>query len=184
MSIIASELISEVIPDSSIQWGLKKFLWSYQENGGFSPPVLDNMPAGSFGYALNQYYDRNPSLPRPGGVDSLFPAEYLVRHDCHHVLIGASTSQSGEVEVVAFESGLMSESESRILILLSQIQVFCESAGLYFLDASRVYWAYKQGVMVSQSLFEDWDYIADLNSPLAELRSSLGIDALPGSPYG
>lgn len=173
-----AERLTDVIPEENIQWGLKKFLWSFQENKNFSPLDLGKMPQGSFGAALREYYRAAPSLPLPGADESLFPAEYLARHDCHHVLIGADTTAAGEVEVIAFECGVMSEQGARFFALLAQIQVFCEARGQYLFDASRAMVAFNQGVKVSQSLFEDWDFRSELLTPLAELRNRLGIQPL------
>lgn len=178
MPLLESGNVSGVIPETTLEWALKEFFYAHKKQSesltAGRKSALANCLAGSFGYCLNTYYLGNPGLPFPGSVDSLFPEDYLSLHDSHHVLVGATTQESGEVYVTAFECGLMSQ-EARILPVLAQIQVLLEHKGIDLFDAAIAFNAFEIGRKTNRSLLDRFDPWESLSIPIDALRDSLGI---------
>lgn len=126
--------------------------------------AINNPVPGSVGEALKDYYASG--VPCPGEQPSLFPVEYIVPHDLHHVLLGADISQAGEMQVLAFESGMCHRSEFPIMII-EQLEIFL--GGLPF-SSIEMMKAWNHGARV-KALFVSWDWASELNMPLDEFRS-------------
>lgn len=176
------ESLSAAIPEESLQWALKEFF-----NSGINTPAsmfkrrrdaLMTCLPGTLGYALWTYYLANPTLPFPGDPTSLFPPKYLALHDSHHVLLGAKTNESGEIYVTAFESGLMSRQDAKILTLLAQIQVLLEHKGIKLFNAAIAQQAFLVGSKTSIELLDSFDPWEHLSVSLIELRQQMKIEPL------
>lgn len=179
MTLLNSSALTESVNAKHLDWALMQFFNASRNNCDdivtARKHLLNACLPGTFGYALNTYYIANAGLPFPGSPDSMFPSDYLSLHDAHHVLIGADTKESGEVYVTAFECGLMSTSESRILPVLAQIQVLLEHKNIELFDAPTAFLAYRRGVNADRSLLDNFDPWDALNAPLSAIRERLGV---------
>ena len=67
---------------------------------------LESYPEGSLGHTVFHWYrDRNWALPG----EKKSTSELLLNHDCCHILGGFNTDVQGEMNVAAFQAGLLSE---------------------------------------------------------------------------
>lgn len=173
-----------MIDEQSLQWALKEFFATSHADYGKQLETLKQAiarsPAGSFGYALQTYYLANPALPIPYSPDSLFPPNYLLLHDMTHVLLGADTQEAGEVYVSAFECGLMTGREARILTVLSQIQVLLEHRQIFLYDSAIAFKAFQIGAQADRALLDTLSPLDLTEEPLGALRRSLNIEPLSG----
>ena len=179
MTLLESDNLVKSVDPAHLDWALLQFFNSYKENSlelvAQRRKRLDECLPGLFGYALKTYYLANESLPFPGSPDSLFPESYLSLHDAHHVLLGADTTREGEVYVTAFESGMMTGHDARLLTVFGQIQVLLEHHSIYLFDAATAAKAFTIGSQVSRELLDSFDPWQSLDIPLASLRANFGI---------
>jgi hypothetical protein len=156
-------------------YGLKAYI-----NAGLNPDkksialfldAINNPIPDSLGEHLAEYY-QSESVPTPNTEASLFPANYIIIHDLHHVLLGADTTQRGEMEIIAFESGMLHKSPAPIL-LLEQLEIFL-SDKTDCIDAANLAKAWNIGANAT-SLFENWQWQHDLNLPLEEVRNKYAV---------
>jgi hypothetical protein len=182
MKPFIDESLLIAVPEQDLQWALKSFFYTYKENNqklvDARKEKLKGCHLGSFGFALNSYYMANPALPFPGSESSLFPQDYLLLHDTHHVLLGADVTEAGEVYVTAFECGLMSQSNARILTLLAQIQVLLDHKGISMFNAAVAQKAFDIGSQANPGLMDSFDPMSMLDEPLISIRQSLNIEPL------
>lgn len=83
--------VAPSMPDADRDHGLRSYFWAAISPDPTKMESLEsqlaNAPAGSLGAGLAAYYAANKHL-HPGTKPSLFPPDYIVVHDLHHVLIG------------------------------------------------------------------------------------------------
>lgn len=146
--------------------------------------ALGDCPEGSIG---RLYYDRmrEEGFPLPGEKGSQVEPVFI--HDLTQLLCGYGTDSRGEILTAAFSAGNRSEDPfTYIFFVLCQFHLgmrFSPFAGASTgaFDPAATLWAAKRGMEVNVDLSEDWDYAADLNSPLEEVRARLGM-TLPAEP--
>ncbi|MFM6157996.1 MAG: hypothetical protein ACKPE3_34220 [Sphaerospermopsis kisseleviana] len=157
------------------EYGIKSYLQS-----GLNPNKeaitqlhrnLENPILGSLAEALKRYYQRE-SVGVPGIDASLFPADYIIVHDLHHVLLGVDTSQKGELAVIAFESGMIQRTEFPIL-LIEQIEIFV--GDLFKEIRSHELMKYWNIGTKAATLVDDWQWWNDLVLPLETVREKYNI---------
>lgn len=134
--------------------------------------LLDMPPKGSLAEALKHYYLRE-CVEIPGADASLFPADYIIVHDLHHVLLGVDTSQKGELTVIAYESGMIQKTEFPIL-LIEQIEIFVSD--LFKEIKSHELMKYWNIGVNSSVLVDNWEWWKDLGLPLFEVRQKYNIN--------
>lgn len=132
---------------------------------------LENPILGSLAEALKKYYQQE-SVEVPGTDASLFPADYIIVHDLHHVLLGVSTSQKGELAVIAFESGMIQRTEFPVL-LIEQIEIFV--GDLFSEIKSHELMKYWNIGTKASTLVDDWQWWNDLALPLEKVREKYSI---------
>lgn len=163
------------MPERERDYGLKEYI-----KAGLDPDrsmvaafksAIEKPAEGSLAHGLKRYYQQN-GVPIPGADPSLFPASYIIVHDLHHVLLGSSVSQKGEMEVISFESGMLHRSEAPIL-LLEQMEIFF-SDFTDALDSATLVKAWNSGKN-ADSLFEDWQWQHELDQPLELIRNKYGV---------
>lgn len=131
--------------------------------------ALNNPIPDTLAWHLAEYY-QSESVPTPDTEASLFPANYIIIHDLHHVLLGADTTQKGEMEIIAFESGMLQKSPAPIL-LLEQLEIFL---GTHIVDAAMLTQSWNNGAK-AMPLFENWQWQLDLDLPLEEVRTKYAV---------
>lgn len=139
------------------------------ENQPYIEALSKEYPVNSLGQALQRFYAASP-FPALGTQDA-FPAKYILIHDAHHILLGCSPDQQGEIDVCAFECGLQ---RGNIVPLLAQIKAF-----EYDFDITQTAKAYSLGLSVKAEqeypLLENWDILSDMSSDLDQLRENYGL---------
>lgn len=158
-------------------YGLKTYIKAGlnpdKELVGLLLDAINNPIPDSLAWHLAKYYD-DQSVPKPNTEASLFPANYIIIHDLHHILLGADTTQRGEMEIIAFESGMLQKSPAPIL-LLEQIEIFL-SDKTDCINAATLTQAWNIGFN-AKPLFENWQWQHDLELPLEQVR--IKYSALP-----
>jgi uncharacterized tellurite resistance protein B-like protein len=104
------------------------------------------------------------------------------RHDMLHVLSGYDTDSIGETEVTAFAAG-MGKIEDPFALLFGTLCMFHLGLKLRgapptekpIFDAERVARAYRRGLLASVDLTEEWDYWADVETPVLELQKEFNV---------
>jgi hypothetical protein len=121
------------------------------------------------GYAMKKHYETYHT--QEPITQSKFPALYILQHDFHHVLLGKTTSPSGELEVSAFESAMVYQTEFPILIF-EQLEIMIKQVGINFLDTPELLRCWNLGLK-TKPLFESFDLASVLDRPLKEIRQEL-----------
>jgi ubiquinone biosynthesis protein Coq4 len=135
---------------------------------------LARYPQGSFGAASLAHYE-SEGFPFAGAEESEFPARYIFLHDAHHVLLGVPADHQGEMEVTAFEGGLVGATRGEsILPMLSQLWGFSQCEG-YEPDFVAIAKAWQLGCQITFNLLETWRIEEVLDYPLPVLRQKYGI---------
>ena len=140
---------------------------------------LENYPVGSLG---REYFDfiRENEFSFPGEKGS--PPEVIILHDLTHVLGDYGTDPTGEIQVTAFHAGYRRK-DPFTWILFSMMQFnmgirmtpLAQSAELQF-DPPKVLDAIRRGAAMNADLTDGtWNYWADMDQPLAEVRKKFGI---------
>lgn len=126
-------------------------------------------PKHSLGWELQKFYALHPFPPI--GTAGAFPAKYIMIHDAHHILMGFSPDQQGEIDVCAFECGLQ---RGNIIPLLAQIKAF-----EYDFNIVQTGIAYTKGLKAKPEqeypLLEQWDILSDLDKTLEVLREEYSL---------
>lgn len=133
--------------------------------------ALTNPQDGTLAYFLKKYYADNKTIV-PDDSASLFPANYIIIHDLHHVLLGVDTSQQGEMQVIAFESAMIHQSDFPIL-LVEQLEIFL-SDQTKIVNTEQLQRSWNIGKQ-SKLLLENWQWQDDLELPLETVRQKYGV---------
>ena len=175
------ELLIEQLPRTELDPILQEFRDSLEQN--FSEDnrrivelaqTLSSYPSGTLGFELNTFYQRSP-FPRLGEPDA-FPARYIFLHDAHHVLLNCDTSEQGELEVIAFEGGLIGcNTAEGILPVFSQVAAFAGMPGIDFVRIAR---AWEIGANARAGLLENWNIEPDLGRNLEAVRQRYNVSPL------
>ena len=164
------------MPKNEKDYGIKSYLKS-----GLNPNVeaitelhqkLENPVIGTLAEALKNYY-QTEQVGIPGTDASLFPSNYIIVHDLHHVLLGVDTSQKGELAVIAYESGMIQKTEFPIL-LVEQIEIFVSD--LFQEIKSHELMKYWNIGVNSSILVDNWEWWDDLDLPLLKVREKYNIN--------
>ncbi|MFQ3637877.1 MAG: hypothetical protein SNJ57_18795 [Cyanobacteriota bacterium] len=135
---------------------------------------IDQCEPETLGKCLSAHY-RKTKLPNPASTDSVFPIRYIFLHDAHHVLLGSDVTPQGELEVIAFEGGLIgSDRADALMPLLTQLMAFqgCD------IDYVRIARAWEIGCKTSKDLLEFWQIENDLNQSVERLRHAYNIGSI------
>ena len=138
---------------------------------------LGDLQEDTLGYALLRFWrDRGFQVPgEQGGF-----GDFLVPHDASHLISGLNTDLPGEIGLAAFEAG-MCRSEFAYQILIVVILEFHLGIRLYYppqeggLDPEQMTVGLELGAQMNRDLCKNWDWWADLETPLPELRSRFGL---------
>jgi hypothetical protein len=163
------------MPENEKEYGIKTYLRS-----GLNPNIeaieklrqsLENPVPGTLADALKTYY-KTEQVEIPGTDASLFPADYIIVHDLHHVLLGIDTSHRGELIVIAYESGMIQKTEFPIL-LIEQLEIFVSD--LFKDIKSHELLKYWNIGVKSAELVDNWEWWHDLDLPLSLVREKYNI---------
>ena len=175
---LRSQSASSVLPcmnpkekDYGIKAYLKAGLYPNKEAISELHRNLENPISGSLAEALKRYYQQE-SIETPGTDASLFPADYIIVHDLHHVLLDVDTCPQGELAIIAFESGMIQKTEFPIL-LIEQLEIFVSD--LFPLLKSHELLKYWNIGANAITLVDDWQWWHDLPLPIEEVRSKYNI---------
>jgi hypothetical protein len=176
--VLRSQSVPSVLPsmpENEKEYGIKTYLRS-----GLNPNIeaieklrqsLENPVPGTLADALKTYY-KTEQVEIPGTDASLFPADYIIVHDLHHVLLGIDTSHRGELIVIAYESGMIQKTEFPIL-LIEQLEIFVSD--LFKDIKSHELLKYWNIGVKSAELVDDWEWWHDLDLPLSLVREKYNI---------
>ena len=147
---------------------------------------LEELPEGSLGRTLYQFY-RARSFPLPGEKKSF--SEFLITHDCCHILAGFNTDMNGEINVAGFEAGLF-DTDFGFELLLEVILDFhmgkaFSTAGLLapgtgHFDPADVLIGYERGLACKVNPIQGWDFWQAADQQVVDLRRRYGLPELPG----
>ena len=141
--------------------------------------AIANPVDGTLAYHLKAYYEKefreNNETIIPNDKASLFPANYIIIHDLHHVLLGIDTSQAGEMAVIAFESGMIHRCDFPIL-LVEQLEIFLSDM-TRLVSTEQLMKAWNIG-KTAELLLENWQWQEDLHLPLEMVRQKYNVTAL------
>jgi len=142
--------------------------------------ALAELPEGTFGHALSQFYIHNRMTPP--GRRGAYPYNQIGPHDAHHVLAGCDTSYVGEFLVLPFEVG-SSACPSGEFLVVAMLQTHAGFAldpsvppttGLF--DPDAFFREFARGSRVHDDLLaKNWDFWPYVTLPLAQARARLGI---------
>jgi len=176
--VLRSQSVPSVLPsmpENEKEYGIKTYLRS-----GLNPNIeaieklrqsLENPVPGTLADALKTYY-KTEQVEIPGTDASLFPADYIIVHDLHHVLLGIDTSHRGELIVIAYESGMIQKTEFPIL-LIEQLEIFVSD--LFKDIKSHELLKYWNIGVKSAELVDNWEWWHDLDLPLSSVREKYNI---------
>jgi hypothetical protein len=146
--------------------------------------ALAELPAGSFGRAFFDHFDRN-GFAFPGNPNGLAEG-FTTPHDSSHVLSGYSTSQAGELCVSTFIGAMHPDhpmSAEVLPVLFSWhlgIKLNALAGSFQGSFEPRRFWtAWDRGAATTVDIVApDWDFWAATERPLEELRHAYGVPAL------
>jgi hypothetical protein len=164
------------MPENDLKIGLKSYflesLNPKQENVALFQRFSE-CAHGTVGKSFYEYYKINNGLDaivKP----SMFPSSYILVHDFHHLLLNVPPSVQGELEVLAFEEGMVNRTQPPIL-LLEQLQIFLESQGHKLFETERLCKAWNIGANCQQGIFDDFPLLNFIDKDLEETRKELGV---------
>jgi len=167
------------MPEEDLMIGLKTYflesLNPKQENVALFQK-FSKCDENTVGLTFYEYYKANNGLDaivKP----SMFPSSYILIHDFHHLLLNVPPTTKGELEVLAFEEGLINRTQPPIL-LLEQLQIFLESQGHKLFETERLCKAWNIGANCPQGIFDDFPLLDYINKNLDETRKELGVSKL------
>jgi hypothetical protein len=144
--------------------------------------ALGELTPGTLGRELYDYYVRN-KFPLPGKRHAL--PSFGVVHDLCHLLGGYGVDGRGEIEVVAFQAGLMRHDpmstlffivlQSHLNVRMVTVTAGAERALDHPEVMERLIRAFVRGSAVKVDLFDHWDYWKRMGEPIEEVRASLGV---------
>jgi hypothetical protein len=176
--VLPSQSVPSVLPsmpENEKEYGIKTYLRS-----GLNPNIeaieklrqsLENPAPETLADALRTYY-KTEQVEIPGTDASLFPADYIIVHDLHHVLLGIDTSHRGELNIIAYESGMIQKTEFPIL-LIEQLEIF--TSDLFKDIKSHELLKYWNIGVKSAELVDNWEWWHDLDLPLSLVREKYNI---------
>lgn len=175
---VASQSAPSVLPcmpDKEKEYGIKEYL-----KAGLNPnkealnklfESLKSPAPGTVAEALKNHYQRE-QVEIPGIDASLFPADYIIVHDLHHVLLNVNTSQKGELAVIAYENGMIQKTEFPVL-LIELIEIFVSD--LFKEIKSYELMKYWNIGVNSSVLVDDWKWWDDLGLLLSDVREKYNV---------
>lgn len=146
--------------------------------------ALRSLPDGSFGRAFAEFYDGNGfSFP---GDETALQEQFGTPHDSTHVLSGYDTTPQGELLVSTFTSTMHQEEPiaGHVLPVILSWHVgirFNDVAGSTTgaLDPDKLWVAWRRGADCALDTFgRDWDFWAQAERPIDDIRSEGGIAPL------
>lgn len=147
---------------------------------------LEALPEGTLGRTLYQFY-RERNFPLPGEKKSF--SEFVITHDCCHILAGFNTDMNGEINVAGFEAGLF-DTDFGFELLLEVILDFhmgkaFSTAGLLapgtgHFDPADVLIGYERGLACKVNPIQGWDFWQAADQQVVDLRRRYGLPELPG----
>jgi tellurite resistance protein len=141
--------------------------------------ALGEYPEGTLGRAYYDFMTSN-EFSMPGEKGS--PPEVICLHDLTHVLGDFGTDPASEMQVTAFHCGYRKDNPF-VFILFSMMQFnlgirmtpIAETATLNF-DPPKMLDALRRGAAMNADLTDgSWDYWADLELPLEQVRAKFNI---------
>jgi len=148
--------------------------------------ALADYPEGSLGHTVYHFY-RARNFPLPGEKKGF--GEYVIAHDCCHILGGFNTDMNGEMNVAGFEAGLYENGFGFELLLevildfhlgkaFSTLGILPPGTGHF--DPEAVLRGYELGVDCRLNPFHDWDFWSVAREPVTKLRLDYGLEAVNG----
>lgn len=131
--------------------------------------LLGDCADGTLGSAMRQYYKTQGHSPiEPSGT---FPVRYIMIHDAHHVLISADTSDQGELDVLAFECGMIQggQKAESLIPVLAQARAFPDC------DIPRIAQHWELGCSAKPGLLETFELGDWIDRPLAEVQEAFNL---------
>lgn len=150
------------------------------ENEGVAAPyqALEKYPAGSLGRAYWEYCRKNEfALPGEKGGGP----EFVVFHDCTHVLSGYGTDPEGEVQVACFSAGFRRRDPWLfVFFVLLQFHVGVRmtpitKAKTGFFDPEKALIALRRGAAMNVDLTDGWEYWPVMGEQVEVLRKRYNI---------
>ena len=156
------------------------------ENEAVAAPyqALEKYPAGSLGRAYWEYCRKNEfALPGEKGGGP----EFVVFHDCTHVLSGYGTDPEGEVQVACFSAGFRRRDPWLfVFFVLLQFHVGVRmtpitKARTGFFDPEKALIALRRGAAMNVDLTDGWEYWPVMGEQVEVLRKRYNI--LPSEAF-
>lgn len=135
---------------------------------------LKDCAPGTLGASMALYYRTQGHSPvEPSGT---FPVRYIMIHDAHHVLINASTDDQGELNVLAFECGMIQRGQKAesLIPVLAQAKAFPDC------DIPQMAQYWELGCNAKPGLLETFELGHWIDHPLSAVQSAFN---LPIHPY-
>jgi hypothetical protein len=158
------------------------FLRTHQNREVFARyRALAELPADTLGASLVQQL-RASGFSLPGELGS--PEDYMVRHDLVHVLADLGTDARSEVEAGSFMAGCRRRDGFALLVFVL-LQFHCglrvtpvARGEIGLVDPRRMLDALRRSVfMTIDPSVRDWNYEADFDAPVDQLRKRYRIAA-------
>jgi len=179
-------LAAGFLPGEGILGKLKTAVDAYLEQRGDESVAkrfraLEKLPDGTLGKSYFLFYrTRGFLLP---GEKGAYPEALFTVHDSSHVLGGYNTDHAGEIAVGAFTAGYVGRHATEVLldgiaafhlgIMLDPPLDIPTAKGR--LDPDLMMQALARGTAMTRDLMDGWDYWADFERPVAEVRAEMGI---------
>ena len=148
---------------------------------------LQGFGGGTLGHTFFTFY-RDRGFPLPGEKHSL--GEYFVGHDSAHILGGFNTDGVGEIGVAGFEAGMSRDGfgYEMIMEVLLDYQLGIDFGGQSIgfepkvgeLDPGLLMTGIQRGLESDVDLIEGWDFWADADQQVVELRERYRIVGVEG----
>ncbi len=143
--------------------------------------ALEQLPSGSLGRAYWEYCRHNGfALPGEKGG----PPEFVVYHDCTHVLSGYGTDPEGEVQVACFSAGFRRRDPFLfVFFVLLQFHAGIRmtpitKARTEFFNPEKALIALQRGAAMNVDLTDGWDYRPVMGEQVEELHRRYNIPPL------
>ncbi len=145
---------------------------------------MGDKPVGSFGRAFHDFYRDNGF--GFAGQEASAAESFTTPHDSAHILSGYGTSVQGELLVSTFTAGMhvVEGLAGHILPVIVSWHLgvpLVEPAGSATgaLDARKFWVAWTRGDATTGDTFDaDWDFWQQVDAPLDDLRSAMGVPTL------
>lgn len=139
---------------------------------------LGLLPEGTLGREFWAHMTSR-SFGLPGELGGL--PERAVHHDVTHVLAGYDTDPLGEVRIASFYAGML-DADPFVLVLGTMLMFHVGLRLSPIVTPARLVWtpedslrALERGRRCKVKLWADWDFMAVMDRPVAELRAEYGI---------